>query len=47
MKRHDALLAALALLLAWQVSAMVVNLPILPAPLKVFSVFIQNYKVTC
>ena len=44
MKRHDALLAALALLLAWQASAMVVNLPILPAPLKVFSVFIRELQ---
>ncbi|HEU0293050.1 MAG TPA: ABC transporter permease [Anaerolineales bacterium] len=44
MKRHDALLAALALLLVWQASAMVVNLPILPAPLKVFSVFIQELQ---
>jgi NitT/TauT family transport system permease protein len=44
MKRHDALLAALALLLAWQASAMLVNLPILPAPLKVFSVFIQELQ---
>lgn len=44
MKRHDAFLAALALLLVWQASAMVVNLPILPAPLKVFGVFIRELQ---
>jgi NitT/TauT family transport system permease protein len=44
MKRRDAFLTVLALLLAWQASAMVVNLPILPAPLKVFNVFIQELQ---
>jgi NitT/TauT family transport system permease protein len=44
MKRRDALLATLALLLVWQTSAMIVNLPILPAPLKVFSVFVQELQ---
>lgn len=44
MKRRDALIAALALLLVWQVLAMVVSLPILPAPVKVFSVFFQELR---
>ena len=44
MKRRDAIIATLALLFVWQVSAMVVNLPILPAPLKVFSVFLEELK---
>lgn len=44
MKRRDGLLAALALLLAWQTLAMVVNLPILPAPLKVLSVFVRELQ---
>ena len=44
MKRRDAIIATLALLLVWQISAMVVNLPILPAPLKVFSVFLEELK---
>ena len=44
MKRRDAIIATLALLFAWQISAMVVNLPILPAPLKVFSVFLEELK---
>ena len=44
MKRRDALFAALALLIAWQILAMIVNLPILPAPLKVVSVFIQELQ---
>jgi ABC-type nitrate/sulfonate/bicarbonate transport system permease component len=44
MKRHDAFLAAMALLLVWQVSASVVNLPILPAPFKVFSVLVRELQ---
>ena len=44
MKRRDAIIATLALLFVWQISAMVVNLPILPAPLKVFSVFLEELK---
>jgi NitT/TauT family transport system permease protein len=42
MRRRDALLAALGLLLVWQISAMIVNLPILPGPFKVFSVFVRE-----
>ncbi len=42
MKRRDLLLAMLALLLVWQFAAMLVNLPILPAPLKVFNVFVHE-----
>ena len=42
MKRRDALVAALALLLVWQLLAMAVNLPILPPPLTVFRVFIRE-----
>ena len=44
MKRRDTLLAAFVLLLAWQGLAMVVNLPILPDPFKVFRVFIQELQ---
>lgn len=44
MKRREAVLAALVLLLVWQVLAMIVNLPILPAPVKVFSVFVQELR---
>ncbi len=42
MKQRDAFLAALGLLLVWQILAMLVNLPILPAPVKVFTVFIDE-----
>jgi NitT/TauT family transport system permease protein len=41
-KRRDALFATLTLLILWQLLAMVVNLPILPPPLTVFRVFIQE-----
>jgi len=44
MKRRDTFLAAFGLLLVWQIAAMIVHLPILPAPLKVFSVFIQELQ---
>ncbi len=44
MKRRDAFFAALALLFVWQILAMVVNLPILPDPFKVFSVFIRELQ---
>jgi len=44
MKRRDTFVAALGLLLMWQISAMVVNLPILPAPLKVFSVLVRELQ---
>jgi NitT/TauT family transport system permease protein len=42
MKRRDTFVAALGLLLTWQVLAMVIHLPILPAPFKVFSVFVRE-----
>lgn len=42
MKRRDVLLAALALLIIWQVAAMIVNLPILPPPLEVLRVFFRE-----
>jgi len=44
MKRRDALIAALGLLLVWQILAMVVNLPILPDPFKVFNVFVRELQ---
>jgi NitT/TauT family transport system permease protein len=44
MPRRDTVWAALGLLLLWQILAMLVNLPILPAPLDVFLVFIQELK---
>ncbi|OGO74845.1 MAG: ABC transporter permease [Chloroflexi bacterium RIFOXYD12_FULL_57_15] len=42
MKRRDVLLAALGLTLLWQVAALLINRPILPAPWKVFVVFFQE-----
>lgn len=42
MKRRDTFLAAFALLLAWQVLAMIVSLPILPTPIKVIGVFVRE-----
>ena len=44
MKRRDVLLAAVALLITWQVMAMIVNLPILPPPLKVLSIFFRELR---
>lgn len=44
MKRRDALLAAVVVVLVWQVVSMIVNLPILPAPLLVASVFVQELR---
>ena len=44
MKRRDVFLAALTLLIAWQIVAMLVKLPILPAPLDVFSVFLREIR---
>src|SRR5512134_1751212 len=44
MKRRDTFLAAFALLLAWQVLAMIVDLPILPTPIKVIGVFIRELQ---
>jgi ABC-type nitrate/sulfonate/bicarbonate transport system permease component len=42
MKRRDVLLATIALLVVWQIVALIVNLPILPPPLKVFTVFVEE-----
>lgn len=42
MKRKDLLLATLALLALWQVAAMLVNRPILPSPVEVAVVFVQE-----
>lgn len=42
MKRRDVLLSALGLVIVWQVFAMIVNRPILPAPWEVFIVFFQE-----
>lgn len=44
MKRRDAFLAALALLLVWQIVAWIVNVSILPDPLKVFQVFVREMQ---
>jgi ABC-type nitrate/sulfonate/bicarbonate transport system permease component len=44
MNRRDAFLAAIVLLVIWQVVAIVVNMPILPAPIKVFTVFIEELQ---
>lgn len=42
MKRRDVSLAALGLIAVWQVAALLVNRPILPAPWTVFVVFFQE-----
>ncbi|MBA4380096.1 MAG: ABC transporter permease [Anaerolineae bacterium CG17_big_fil_post_rev_8_21_14_2_50_57_27] len=42
MKRRDLLLSALGLVIVWQVFAMIVSRPILPAPWEVFIVFFQE-----
>jgi ABC-type nitrate/sulfonate/bicarbonate transport system permease component len=44
MKRRDAVLAALGLLLAWQLLALAVHLPILPAPIMVVSVLVRELQ---
>ena len=44
MKRRDVLLAAFALLAAWQVVAMIVRLPILPQPLEVMRSFFLELR---
>jgi NitT/TauT family transport system permease protein len=40
MKRGNLVLALLVLLLLWQITSSVVNLPILPAPMQVASAFL-------
>ena len=42
MKRRDVLLAALGLVIVWQIAAMIVHRPILPAPWDVFVVFFKE-----
>lgn len=42
MKRRDVLLAALGLVIVWQIAALIVNRSILPAPWEVFIVFFQE-----
>jgi ABC-type nitrate/sulfonate/bicarbonate transport system permease component len=42
MKRRDILYSSAGLVVVWQITAMFVNRPILPAPLNVFVVFIQE-----
>lgn len=44
MKRRDVLFAAVALLIIWQVAAMIVNVPILPPPLEVLRVFVHELR---
>lgn len=44
MKRREALLASLGLLVLWQAAAMLVNRPILPAPLVVLQVFLRELR---
>jgi NitT/TauT family transport system permease protein len=42
MKRRDLLLAAAALLILWQLAALVVNQPVLPGPLSVITAFFEG-----
>ncbi|MCL4528367.1 MAG: ABC transporter permease [Chloroflexi bacterium] len=42
MKRRDILFASLGLMVIWQIAAMIVNRPILPAPVIVLVVFVQQ-----
>ncbi len=44
MKRRDIFFAALGLTVLWQLAAMLLQRPILPAPLEVFFVFFQQIK---
>ena len=44
MKRRDVFFAALALLVTWQLAAMIVNMPILPTPITVFFVFFKELQ---
>jgi ABC-type nitrate/sulfonate/bicarbonate transport system permease component len=43
-KRRDAGVAALALLIVWQILAKIVSLPILPAPLQVLGVLVSELQ---
>jgi ABC-type nitrate/sulfonate/bicarbonate transport system permease component len=42
MKRRDIFFSVVGLVIVWQITAMLINRPILPAPLSVFIVFIQE-----
>jgi NitT/TauT family transport system permease protein len=42
MRQRDILLAVLALIAIWQILAMLINRPILPSPVVVFQVFVQE-----
>ncbi|HNJ14303.1 MAG TPA: ABC transporter permease, partial [Anaerolineales bacterium] len=42
MKRRDLLFSAAGLVLIWQVAAMLIQRPILPAPWEVLVVFVQE-----
>jgi ABC-type nitrate/sulfonate/bicarbonate transport system permease component len=42
MNRRDIFFSIIGLVIAWQITAMLINRPILPAPLNVFTVFIQE-----
>ncbi len=44
MKRRDILFSAIGLIILWQLAAMLVNRPILPAPWEVFVVFFQEMQ---
>ncbi len=44
MKRRDLLLAVLALLVIWQLVAWIVNRPVLPTPVEVAGVFVDELK---
>ncbi len=44
MKRHDVLFAAAAIFVIWQVTAMIVSMPILPTPLTVLVVFFNELQ---
>lgn len=44
MKRRDVLLAAAAIFVVWQITAMIVSMPILPTPLTVLAVFFKELQ---
>lgn len=44
MKRSDVLLAAAAIFVVWQITAMIVSMPILPTPLTVLVVFFKELQ---
>jgi ABC-type nitrate/sulfonate/bicarbonate transport system permease component len=43
-QKHHLLLAILAIVVAWQLFAMIINRPILPSPIKVSQVFIEELR---